>query len=221
MSDALVEEEYKFCHQLLVENISILEKTEVYATGAVAASMVFSLAASDPSVAVGSALVPVLISGLGLIRWRGLDSVIGTLNDYLAANGPPNGWTAYYRQNRAPFLKRSRVLIWILLNIVSAAFAILIALHGPFGKGAASSGGGANVVNITTYEGRRQSSPSPGPVSTYANNGPSELQAITSSALCTVRQCRCEDTRPISKKVTKRRLSSTMRTDRNLSLIHI
>lgn len=135
MADERIEEEYKFCHALLIENISILERTETYATGAIAACFVFSLASIHTMVAVGSAWVAVLIAIVGLVRWIGLDGVIGTLNDYLEVLGkelPHGGWTAFYRQHRSKYLKRSRWVIWILLISVSLIFAAFIAWNGPF-----------------------------------------------------------------------------------------
>jgi hypothetical protein len=50
MSDidhALLIEEYKSCRELILKNIDIMEKTEIYAAGAAAAIFVFSLQSSD------------------------------------------------------------------------------------------------------------------------------------------------------------------------------
>ncbi len=133
----LLEEEYRFCHELLIENISILERTEVYATGAIAASMVFSVAASNPVVAAASACVPALVGLVGLARFVGLDGVIGRLNNYFEKVGsalPEGGWTKFYRADKPVQLARSRWTIWIFLNAVSLIFAIYMLSYGPLTK---------------------------------------------------------------------------------------
>lgn len=79
--------EYEFCQKLLIENISILEKTEVYATGAIAAAFAFSISAQQPFVAYISATIPVYIAIIGYQRWQGIDSTIKTINDYLEVLG--------------------------------------------------------------------------------------------------------------------------------------
>jgi hypothetical protein len=47
LNDTLLVEEYKSCRELILKNIDIMEKNEIYVTGACAAIFVFSLQASD------------------------------------------------------------------------------------------------------------------------------------------------------------------------------
>ena len=129
--------EYEFCQKLLIENISILEKTEVYATGAIAAAFAFSVSAQEPFVAYISATIPIFVALIGYLRWRGLDSTIKTINDYLEILGaglPNGGWTKYYRANRSLELRRSRKWIWSLLITLSAMFFGFMLMLGPFTK---------------------------------------------------------------------------------------
>ena len=129
--------EYEFCQRLLIENISILEKTEVYATGAIAATFAFSASAQEPFVAKISATIPIYIAIIGYLRWRGLDSTIKTINDYLEVLGahlPDGGWTKYYRANRGPELRRSRMIIWSLLITLTIMFFNFTMFLGPFTK---------------------------------------------------------------------------------------
>ena len=155
----LLEEEYKFCHQLLIENISILEKTEVYATGAIAASMAFSVSASNPVVSTASAWIPALIGLVGLARFVGLDGVIGRLNDYLEVVGkdlPQKGWTKFYRDRKPVQLKRSRWAIWIFLNAVSLGFGSYMMLHGPLTKEEPSPANALSTVQLERIEAQQK-----------------------------------------------------------------
>lgn len=108
----LLIEEYKSCRDLLAKNIEIMEKSEIYAIGAVAASAVYCLSSKNPTVVVLSSWLPFSISFLGLIRFLGLNSIIGTLNDYFefieARRENKIVWTTYYRDNRKPVLAVSR-----------------------------------------------------------------------------------------------------------------
>jgi hypothetical protein len=58
VEDTLLVEEYKSCRDLIKTNIEIIEKSEVYAVGAVGAIAVFSLSSSVPIVATVSAWIP-------------------------------------------------------------------------------------------------------------------------------------------------------------------
>jgi hypothetical protein len=129
--------EYEFCQKLLIENISIIEKTEVYATGAIAGVIVFSASSSEPILANVSASIPFIIALIGFLRWIGLDSTISTINNYLVILGnnlPEGGWTGHYRKTRSRWLKRSRDVIWWILLLLSAIFFALTVFYGPFTK---------------------------------------------------------------------------------------
>ena len=76
INDQLLIEEYKSCRDLILKNIDIMEKNEIYATGACAAIFVFSLQTSDHLVSKITARVPLLIAALGWLRFYGLDDVI-------------------------------------------------------------------------------------------------------------------------------------------------
>jgi hypothetical protein len=155
----LLEEEYKFCHQLLIENISILEKTEVYATGAIAASIVFSAAATNPVVAAASSFAPMLIAVVGFARFIGLDGVIGRLNNYseiVASKLPEGGWTKFYRANKPVQLARSRWAIWVFLNLASIIFPAYVLAYGPLTKEAAKPADAVNSAQIKVIEAQQQ-----------------------------------------------------------------
>jgi hypothetical protein len=134
--------DYEFCQKLLIENISIIERMEIYATGAIAATIVFSASTEGTSLAYVSSLVPILIALIGCLRWIGLSTTISTIGDYLAkydetlANG---GWTKYYRDNKKTWrktsiLKLSRHAIWVILLLVSVGFATITFCYGPLGN---------------------------------------------------------------------------------------
>jgi hypothetical protein len=96
INDELLIEEYKSCRELILKNIDIMERNEVYATGACAAIFVFSLQAGNYLVSIISVWLPPIIAFLGYLRFRGLDDVIDKINGYLikveAAHEPLN-WT--------------------------------------------------------------------------------------------------------------------------------
>src|SRR5271170_2257343 len=71
LDEQLLVEEYKSCRELILKNIDIMEKNEVYATGACAAIFVFSLQTSDHLVSKITAWLPLLIAALGwLSTWN-------------------------------------------------------------------------------------------------------------------------------------------------------
>jgi hypothetical protein len=120
-----------------IENISIIEKTEIYATGSIAVAFAFSVSAQQPFVSYISATIPICVAIVGYLRWRGIDSTIKTINDYLEILGtdlPHGGWTKYYRAKRGPALRRSRNQIWLLLIMLSTLFFVLTIILGPFTK---------------------------------------------------------------------------------------
>jgi hypothetical protein len=117
--DALQIEEYEFCRQLIIENISVIEKTEIYAVGAVAATIAFSASQSNPLLAFLSSLLPLIISIIGFTRFFGMDKTIGRINSYLITleeKQPNIKWTEYYRHSKPRALKLSRWWIWGILG---------------------------------------------------------------------------------------------------------
>ena len=99
INNELLIEEYKSCRDLILKNIDIMQKNEVYATGACAAIFVFSLQAQDHVVAVVAAWLPPVITLLGWLRSYGLDDVIDKINGHLIeleAAYPPLKWTTYF-----------------------------------------------------------------------------------------------------------------------------
>jgi len=131
----LIEEEYKFCHRLIVENIHIIEKTETYAVGAVAATMAFSATQSGRLIVILSSWLPLVISALGAIRFWGVDVTIGRINAYLKtieADNSKLNWTTYYSMSKPRALKWSRRAFWVILIVVSFAFASVTLFNGPY-----------------------------------------------------------------------------------------
>jgi len=133
----LVEEEYKLCRGLIVENIQIIEKTEVYAVGAAAATMAFCATQSGRLLVSLACWLPLIISLLGAVRFWGVDVTIGRINDYLErmeVAHPELGWTTFYRLSRPRALKSSRLIFWAILIGVSLIFAAVTVTHGPYAK---------------------------------------------------------------------------------------
>lgn len=134
-NDGLLVEEYKSCRELILKNIDIMEKTEVYATGACAAIFVFSLQSSDHIVSVITAWLPVFITMLGFLRFYGLDDVIDKINGHLVeleTRNPPLNWTKYYRaHNTSKVLKKTRYSFWFALFVTTLAGAIYLTVRHP------------------------------------------------------------------------------------------
>jgi hypothetical protein len=96
IAERLLIEEYKSCRELIAKNIDIMEKTEIYAVGASAAIMLFSLSATVRTVGIVSAWLPAVIAFLGFARFIGIDDVIDKINDYiqtLETGNPSINWT--------------------------------------------------------------------------------------------------------------------------------
>lgn len=135
IKEQLLIEEYKSCRDLIAKNIDIMEKTEVYAVGAGAA--VFAFSASSPVwvVAFGSALIPLVIAGLGYLRFVGLDDTINKINDYLVTlekKYKTINWTTFYRKaNQKKTLKKTRQSFWGVFAAVSFFFALFMAIAAP------------------------------------------------------------------------------------------
>jgi hypothetical protein len=127
IEERLLIEEYKSCRDLIARNIDIIERTEVYAVGAAAASATFSLAATDSLLSDATCWIPLAISLLGLIRYIGIDSTIHKINNYLEEverKYPLLGWTRSYRkQNKWKILKATRYVIWGVSVAASIGFA--------------------------------------------------------------------------------------------------
>jgi hypothetical protein len=71
---------------------------------------------------------------LGLIRFFGLNSVIGTLNDYIEDVEKDHkliNWTTYYRKNRGRMLFLSKCAFWLILVGGGLAFACFVHRVGP------------------------------------------------------------------------------------------
>jgi hypothetical protein len=134
-NDGLLIEEYKSCRELILKNIDIMEKNEVYATGACAAIFVFSLQSSDHIVSVVTAWLPVIITILGFLRFYGLDDVIDKINGHLVeleTGHPPLNWTKYYRTNNsAKVLGKTRYGFWLALFATTLAGAIYLTVRCP------------------------------------------------------------------------------------------
>jgi hypothetical protein len=135
VNDQLLVEEYKSCRDLIIKNIDIIEKTEVYAVGASAAIFVFSLSATARTVGVLSAWLPLVIAILGFMRFLGLDDTIDKINNHLVNLEKKHksiNWTTFYREhNKKKFLKKTRYSIWFLLMIVSTGFGVYMTLEAP------------------------------------------------------------------------------------------
>jgi hypothetical protein len=135
VKDGLLIEEYKSCRELILKNIDIMEKNEVYATRACAALFVFSLQSADHIVSVATAWLPVIITVLGFLRFYGLDDVIDKINGHLVeleTKHPPQNWTKYYRANNSSkVLKRTRQDFWLALFATTLAGAIYLTVRCP------------------------------------------------------------------------------------------
>ena len=135
VNDGLLIEEYKSCRELILKNIDIMEKTEVYATGACAAIFVFSLQSSDRIVSVVTAWLPIIITILGILRFYGLDDVIDKINGHLIElerAHPPLNWTTYYRANNSSkALKKTRYGFWAALLAATLIGAVYITARCP------------------------------------------------------------------------------------------
>jgi hypothetical protein len=133
----LLVEEYKSCRDLIQTNIEIIEKSEVYAVGAVGAIAVFSLSSSVEMVAKVTSWIPLIIACLGIVRFYGVDSTIDKINNYLVtveASHPEINWTTFYREhNKRKILKSTRYAIWIILIGLGIGLGVLTLCKGPFG----------------------------------------------------------------------------------------
>jgi hypothetical protein len=140
----LLIEEYKSCRELIAKNIDIIEKTEVYAVGAWAAVFVFSLSSTVRAVAVASAWLPLVIAGLGFVRFYGLDDTIDKINNHFIAlekKFDSINWTTFYReQNKKKVLKKTRYGFWITLIILSVVFGSYMSCNAPLSSATAVSG---------------------------------------------------------------------------------
>ncbi len=114
LAEKLGVEEYKSCRDLISKNIDIVEKTEVYAIGAAAASAAFCLThLKDTVVRDASAILPLAVSVVGLLRYVGVDRTISKINRYLRLvelrHKRHIGWSRYYKRvNKIKWLKGSR-----------------------------------------------------------------------------------------------------------------
>jgi hypothetical protein len=129
INNELLVEEYKYCRALILKDIDIIEKNEVYVTGACAAIFVFSLQAPDHIVSVIAAWLTVGIACLGCLRFRGLNGSIDEINGYLAeleASRPPLHWTRYYLANDKKALRRTRQELWAALIIATFVGAVYL-----------------------------------------------------------------------------------------------
>jgi hypothetical protein len=128
IDNELLVEEYKYCRALILKDIDIMEKNEIYVTGACAVIFVFSLQAPDHIVSVVAAWLPPFIACLGWLRFSGLDGSIDEINGYLAkleASHPALNWTTYYLANDKRALRRTRQVLWAALTfftLVGAAY---------------------------------------------------------------------------------------------------
>jgi hypothetical protein len=134
-SVSLVVEEYKSCRELIKLNIDIIEKSEIYAIGAVAATSVYCLTLTSELVQRAACCVPFFISIAGSFRFYGIDSTIEKINNYLEIVESKYlyiGWTKSYRaQNRKRTLKWSRYAIWIILVLYSILFGVYVFYNAP------------------------------------------------------------------------------------------
>lgn len=137
LDDKLLIEEYKSCRELIKTNIEIIEKSEIYAVGAVGAIAVFSISSSIEVVAKVSAWIPLAIALLGLVRFIGVDSTIDKINNYLVqveTQHPKLQWTSFYRaSNKHKLLKKTRYAIWVVLIILGVILGAVTNCRGPFG----------------------------------------------------------------------------------------
>lgn len=137
--EKLLIEEYKSCRELIAKNIDIIERTEVYAVAAAAALFVFSLSATNKTIAVVSAWMPLVVAILGLMRFRGIDDTIDKINSYfikLEGRYATIGWTTFYREkNKKKELKRTRYGIWFDMIAVSIVFGTYMSCTAPISNG--------------------------------------------------------------------------------------
>jgi hypothetical protein len=131
--DGLLIEEYKSCRELILKNIDIMERNELYAAGASATLFVYSLQSLDHLVSVITAWLPVIVAVLGFLRFFGLDDVIDKINGHLVeveTAHPPLNWTTYFRaHNPCRLLKRTRQLFWFILFAATLVGAVYLSVR--------------------------------------------------------------------------------------------
>lgn len=133
-STPLEVEEYKACRDLISKNIDIIEKSEIYAVGAAAASAAFALSNPIPLVRETAAYLPAFIAIFGFVRYLGIDKTMHIIHDYIETievKYPKIGWVGFYRiKNTERWLKGSRYGIWSLLFLLGILFIHVIYLQG-------------------------------------------------------------------------------------------
>ena len=141
LGETLLVEEYKACRDLIKTNIDIIEKSEVYAIGAASAAAVYCLSATMELVQRAACWLPLVIAIAGALRFLGIDSTIGKLNNYLVSiekRYPEIGWTGSYRdQNNWKVLKFSRYAIWLTLVGCGLGFGLYVWRNAPMSSPAA------------------------------------------------------------------------------------
>ncbi len=128
----LVVEEYKACRALISQNITIMEQTETYAVGAVAASASFTIGMNAHLLAIFSAWIPLMITGFGHRRFRALQQTIRRIDRYIQdrveKSWPVIGYTSYYRSENDHSLSASRDGLWTTMRRCSIAFGITVSV---------------------------------------------------------------------------------------------
>lgn len=132
--EALIIEEYKSCRGLIIKNIEIMEKFEIYSVFAIAISLAFSISISHKKYKFYdiSTIIPIFISVFGFIKYISLDKAIGIYNKYLI-NTEQQVVTIdlssfFKNQNNKNFINLRFVhcVFWILLIVGTTFCSILL-----------------------------------------------------------------------------------------------
>ncbi|MFT4276871.1 MAG: hypothetical protein QM576_10985 [Rhodopseudomonas sp.] len=123
-------EELKAAHLRIDQEIATMNNFEivsVFAIGAVYFTF-FSQRVSDHGVLVILSLLPVIICGYGLFRYRGHASIVQVHEKYIKSLeekflGSP-GLVGHYDANKSGQLKNARFAFWLIMFLLS--FAVLV-----------------------------------------------------------------------------------------------
>jgi hypothetical protein len=129
-------EEYKFCKQLIMEDIKWMDQLEVWVVAAIAAVYLFIFTQAKSGLVIYLIFVPFLLAGAGMLRTTALDRTIGVLNDYiviLEKKYPDQiGFTGFYRRKRSLIMRISRRIVWWGLLLGTGTILAVTLYRGPF-----------------------------------------------------------------------------------------
>lgn len=126
----MVKTEYDYCHNMIIKNIDIIEKTEIVVLTGISLIYYYS---RNSKYMCHHLLMPNLfsltLSAFMFFRYVQLDNIIGYINDYMIDTFENKfigiGFTNYYKNRRTGALGRSHLLLWgfvfIILTIITVS----------------------------------------------------------------------------------------------------